>query len=286
MSTVASRRSTGSAPTPTSRNWLSEVSREVKNRPSAMVLYGVPGIGKTSFACQMPGAVLMHDAQEHGVHELKKTGAVTADFPVLPAVENWLDVLSMLEALRTGEHNFTGIVLDTLGGFERLCHEEVCRRDYQSDWGKSGFVNYQQGYDTSLSDLRHFINALDRLRDERNMRVVLIGHAKVSPFKNPEGPDYDRYNADCHHKTWSLFNKWADLVLFANYEVSFAAKEETKVKAKAKGGQTPLLYTKRTAAYDAKNGHNLPEEIEMGSNAAEAWNNFTKAIAAGRKAGV
>lgn len=247
-----------------------------------MILYGVPGIGKTSMVCQMPGSVLMHDYQEHGVFELKKIGAVQEDYPVFPGMESWSDTLGALESLRTGEHSHKGLILDSLGGFERLCHEEVCRRDYGNDWGKTGFVNYQQGPDTALMDLRHLITALDKLRDERQMSIVLIGHAKIAPFKNPEGPDYDRYNVDVHHKTWALFHKWADMVLFANYEVSFGGKDAEKAKAKAKGGQTRIIYTQRTAAYDAKNGQNLPEELLMGTSCQEAWSNLVKAIKEGR----
>ena len=72
MSTVESRRSTRPATSPASRNWLTEITRDVKQRPGVMILYGVPGIGKTTFAAQMPGVVFMCADKEQGIHALKQ----------------------------------------------------------------------------------------------------------------------------------------------------------------------------------------------------------------------
>lgn len=248
-----------------------------------MILYGVPGWGKTSLAAHIPGVVFLCDQQEQGIHNLKDAGLVPDGVPVLPPATCWADVLGILESLRSDEHQFKALALDAMGGFERLCHEEVCRRDFSGDWGKGGFTSYQQGYDVSVSDWRAFINALDRLRDERSMSIIMLAHAKVSPFKNPEGPDYDRYNVDVHHKTWSITHKWADMVLFGNFEVAFSKSDESKSKAKAKGGQNRVIYTEHHAAFDAKNRHNLPAEIDAGSTGAKsAWESLSKCIREGR----
>jgi len=275
-------RSTRSPSQQPSRDWLGEIGRPNKPRPSAAIVYGPPGIGKSSLAAAMPDVVFLTDHQERGIFQLREAGLVSPDVSILPPAETWLDAMAMLEALR-GEHSYKSLAIDAMGGFERLCHEEVCRREFNGEWGKTGFVNYQQGYDVSLSEWRLFINAMDRLRDERSMSIMLLGHSRVSPFKNPEGPDYDRYNVDCHHKTWSLTHKWADMVIFANYEVAFSKGEDTKKKAKAYGGNVRTMYTEYSASYDAKNRHALPEEIPMGASGVEAWSNLKAAVKAGRK---
>jgi len=250
-----------------------------------MVIYGIPGIGKTSFAAEIPGVVFLVDPNEQGINSLKETRLVRADLPVLPPPKTFGETLEMLDSLRTQPHDYKAVAMDSLGGFERLCHEEVCRRDYAGEWGERGFGSYQRGFETALADIRLLINALDALRDERGMSICLLGHAKVSPFKNPSGPDYDRYNVDVHHKTWSLIHKWADIVLFANYEVAFAKGDDTAKKAKAKGGKTRVLYTEHEAAFDAKNRHGLEAEIVMGESSKEAWLNFVNAMKAGRNKG-
>lgn len=274
-------RSTGSASQAWQpKNWSELVKTKVEGRPNAMVLYGVSGIGKTSMVAHCPGVVFMPDPHEDGITTLKSSGLVP-EVPQLPAPTTWDEVLDQLNFLATGNHDFRAVALDALGGFERLCHEHVCRRDFSGDWGDRGFQGYMRGYDVSLADWRQFIAALDRVRNERRMSIILIGHAKVSPFRNPEGPDYDRWNVDVHHKTWGLTHRWADIVLFANFEV-FTNKDG--LKTKARGGQTRMLYCEYHAAYDAKNRHGLPAEIPMGSSGLEAWDNFVQAIKNGKAA--
>src|SRR5262249_39143649 len=158
------------------------------------------------------------------------------------------------------------LVLDTLNGCERLCHEHVCRRDFGGNWGRDGFASFMAGFDVALADWRRFLEALDRLRASRRMSILALAHTKIAPFRNPEGSDYDRYVVDVHHKTWSLTHRWADLVLFAQFMAHVDARKG-ETKGKAKGGSRRVLFTSRTAAFDAKNRHGLPEQIDAGYRA-------------------
>src|SRR3990167_2930712 len=285
MTTATSRRPAGPPTATATRQWLSEISREVVHRPTTGVAYGPPGVGKTSLFAHTKNVVVMTDAQEQGIHTLKACGVVPQDVPVLPPCREWSDVLGQLDALATGEHSHKMLLLDAMGGFERLCHNEVCQREFRGEWGDRGFGSYQKGFEIALADWRHFLIALDKLRDERGMSVMLLGHSKVKPYKNPSGPDYDRYMVDVHEKTWAMTCRWAELVLFLNFEVSFYKGDETKQKAKASGGQFRIAYTENDAAYEAKNRHNLPPEIPLGNEGpAKAWEALSTALKQGRKA--
>lgn len=189
--------------------------------------------------------------------------------------------MGILDALETGEHKHKVLIIDTIGNAERLCHEHVCNVEYNGEWGKKGFANYQQGFDVALAEWRLFLAALDRLRDKRGMALLLIAHTKVETFKNPEGADYDRYVPDVHKKTWALTHRWTDAVLFANFYVH--VEQEKGERAKGHGGQQRILYTEYHAAYEAKNRFGLPPEIDMGNSGAEAWNNLKTAMAEARK---
>jgi len=246
-----------------------------------MVIIGPPGVGKSSMAGNIPGAVALPFAQENTWSLLKKSGAVPADLPTLPPVESWTDMLSMMDSLATGEHDYKALVVDTLGCAERLCHEHVCVTQLGGDWGERGFCGFQRGYEISLPEWRNLLNAFDRLRDQRKMRIILLGHTKISPYKNPIGNDYDRFVCDIHHKTWSLTHRWADAVLFANYFVIVEDKKGSR--SKASGGQERNIYTEHDASYDAKNRFGLPAEIPMGESGKEAWNNFVAALTETRK---
>lgn len=261
------------------RNWLAEISTTAKPKPTAAVIYGPPGIGKTSIGAATPNPVFLIDDQEDGIATLKASKLVAASVPVMPAVKAWEDVLDALGELHDGEHDFRTLVIDTLGGLERLCHEYVCRTEYKGVWGEKGFTGFARGYEVSLPHWRTMLNRLDRLRSDRGMSIVALGHSIVRPYKNPEGDDYDRFIADMHHKTWAVTHKWADMILFANYHVEV---DDSGARSKGKGGQLRFFNTEHHAAYDAKNRHALPTAISMGSSGSEAWGNLIQAITEAR----
>lgn len=279
MATATSSRSTRSATPASTRNWLAELSRESKAKPTAAVLYGPPGVGKTSFGASMPKPIFLIDNQEDGINTLKASGLVSGDIPVFPPASEWRDVLGILDCVATEDHGCKTLVIDSLGGMERLCHTEVCQRDFNGNWGDKGFGSYQKGYEVSLADWRQFLAALDRVRSA-GIGVMCLAHSLVKPFKNPDGEDYDRYVPDLHHKTWSVTHKWADMVLFANYYVE-TSKEDGR--AKGRGGQNRIMYTEYHAAYEAKNRHALPSEVDMGASGMDAWSNLKNEITKARK---
>lgn len=274
---AAAARPTGSPSMP-KRDFLGEVKMSGQGLPNRVVLHGVEGVGKTSFGANAPRPIFLMARGETGLETLIDSGRVVQT-PHFPETQSWGDVLGAVRSLIASEHEFKTLVIDTLNGIERLCHEEVCRRDFKGDWTDKGFMGFMRGYEVSLADWREFLSLLDQLRAERRMSILVLAHTKVGTFKNPEGPDFDRYQVDMHHKTWSLTHKWADMVLFANY-FTLASKDDGG-RIKGMGGQERVLYTERHASYDAKNRHGLPGEIAMGSSGNEAWGSFVAALRAG-----
>jgi hypothetical protein len=263
------------------RPTLADVITTSPGRPSEGVVYGPEGTGKTSLGTYAPRPVFLMSPGETGMQTLLSAGRVppTAHFPELTSLDAFLGAV---EALLDGGHPFRTVVVDTLNGLERLVHEHVCRRDFGGRWGRDGFTAYNTGYEVALADWRAVLDGLERLRRERRMGVLALCHSKIAPFKNPEGPDYDRFTPDLHPKTWGLTHRWADYVLFLNFETHVDAGRSPRPKGK--GGTRRVLYTARTAAYDAKNRHGLPERIDCGDSAAEAWANLAAAMRAARNA--
>lgn len=267
---------------------LSAITNVGNKLPGRYIIHGTEGWGKTSFAAQTPAPIFIQSHGETGLETLIDAGRLP-EVPHFPETHSWEELMDNIEALTADEHPYKTLVIDTLNGAERLCHNHVCHRDFRDVWGDQGFMGYMRGYEVSLSDWRELLSALDRLREKRRMGIVALVHTKVKTFKNPEGPDYDRYSPDLHDKTWSLSHKWADCVLFGNFEVAYTAVQENKKtgaeRGKAVGGNIRMMYTERHASYDAKNRLGLPGEIEMGASAAEAWTNFAAALKSGRMAG-
>lgn len=259
------------------RDWGAAVRTKGSGLPSRLILHGVEGVGKTSFAASAPKPIVLMARGETGLETLIDTGQLP-EVPHLPEIMDWHELLSAIEWLTTAEHDHKTLVLDTLNGCERLCHEAVCAREFNGDWSERGFTGYQRGWEISLADWREFLGLLDRLRERKRMAIIALCHTKVKPFKNPEGPDYDRYQPDMHEKTWGLTHKWSDIVLFANHYVEVVTDNANSKKGKGRSAQVRVMYTTRHAAYDAKHRHGLPDDIAMGNSGSEAWSNFMQAI--------
>lgn len=265
---------------------LSAITTKGNSLPNRYILHGREGWGKTSFAAQTPKPIFLETRGETGLETLIDANQL-ADVPHFPEVQNWTQLLGYIDALCETEHQYKTLVIDTLNGAERLCHEHVCTRDFSGNWTDSGFMGYMRGYEVSLADWRQLLTALDRLRETKRMGIMALVHTKIKPYKNPSGADYDRFAPDMHDKTWSLSHRWADSVLFGNFDVTLTAVQENKKtgssRGKAVGGKFRILYTENDAAYDAKNRLGLAPEIEMGDSPKEAWNNFVAALKLGRE---
>ena len=267
---------------------LSDVSTKDKPLPNRYGFHAPPGFGKTSIAAYTPKPIFLMTKGETGLTSLIDSGQLPPT-PHLPEIETWADLLAALEFLRTTDHDFKSLVIDTFNGCERLMHEHVCQRDFDGDWGERGFMGYMRGYEVALADWRMFLNALDDLRKQKGMTFFGLMHTKIKTFKNPNGADYDRYAPEMHDKTWAVTKGWLDTILFGNYEVMvMSGGKETPhgKKGKAASDSARILYAgSDNPTFDAKNRSGL-DEIECGDSAKEAWNNLAKAIVAGRKTAV
>lgn len=190
-------------------------------------------------------------------------------------MKSWPDVLAQVEALVKDPGRIKLLVFDAVGGFERLCHRLVCETQFKGDWGEKGFIGYMRGYDISISEWLKLLSALERLRfGPAAVDVLLLGHAKVQPFKNPMGADFDRYACECHHKTWGVTHKWADAVLFGTFASVVDRDKPSDKKGKGIGGTQRVIYTERRDAFDAKNRFGLPQEIDIPNDRTKAWSTF------------
>jgi len=254
---------------------LSGVKKQARNLPNRLVMHGVEGVGKTSFAQGSHKPITLMSSGETGLETLITAGQLE-EVAHMPEIHQWLQLLSILDQLRDEDHDYRTVVLDTFNGFERLCFEHVCRTQYKGNFGKDGFFAYQEGPNASLTEWRRLLFKLDQLRErKKGMSVIVLCHSRVNKFSNPEGQDYHRYIPDMHEKVWGLSHKWADIVLFANYhQIVVSESKKPTATGKAKGGTQRVAYAERTAAFDAKNRHGLSPSFSLGSNHEEAWANF------------
>ncbi len=240
-----------------SRMTLSAITRGRVQAPLRVLCYGVEGVGKSTLGADSPSPVFL--GAEDGTAHL--------DVARLPQPETWRDVLDAVALLTRETHDFKTLVIDSLDWVEPLIHRFVCD---EAKVKSMEDVSYGKLYVAALEQWRLLINALDRLRVAKRMHVVMVAHALVKGFKNPEGPDYERYQLKIHDKAAALLREWVDELLFARFE-TFSLKGKGEMRAKGVSTGARVVQTIRAAAYDAKTRHGLRdgmplswEEIERG----------------------
>lgn len=253
-------------------NLLSRIKTEARDLPTRMIVYGVEGIGKTSFAVQAPDPLVLMTKGETGLETLLSNG-VLKDVGHVPEILDWPTFIGYIDALIKEDVPARTLVIDCINGAETLCNSYVCETQYENDWGPKGFANFGKGYESASQEWNKLLYKLDLIR-EKGIGIIGIAHAQVKPFNNPEGADYDRFIPDMNKRQWSLTAKWADMILFMNY---ITVVQEDGFKGKGKGGNVRIAYAQRSAAWDAKNRHNMPESFSLGNSAKEGWANFKKA---------
>lgn len=231
---------------------LAQITRGRTADPRRILVYGVHGVGKTSFAAGAESPVFIQT----------EDGLGSVDAARFPLAKGLGDVLNALGELYTEKHPFRTVTIDSLDWLERLIHADVC--------GVKGVqsiedIGYGKGYAFALRQWREVLDGLDALRRERGMTVVLIAHAQIEKFANPETETYDRYSPRLHRLASALVQEWCDEVLFATYRVHTRTATEgfDRKRVQAIGTGERVLRTNERPAHVAKNRLALPDEIPL-----------------------
>jgi hypothetical protein len=213
-----------------------------------VVIYGPPGIGKTTFGAMAPNPVFILTEDGLGKQEVNH----------FPLAETFEDVIAALTALWEYDHEFQTVVLDSLDWLETLIWNRVVK-----DHGKSNIedIGYAKGYIFALSYWGEVLQYLNGLRVHKNMMPVLLAHSQVKAFNDPRTEPYDRYSLKLHDKARAKVEEWAEIVGFAGYETFTRGDVKKGEKVKGVGKGSRLLYLEERPAFIAKNRFSLPPEI-------------------------
>ncbi|AXB81761.1 ATP-binding protein [Megasphaera hexanoica] len=218
-------------------------------KPQKVVIYGPEGIGKSTFAAQFPKPLFIDTEGSTSHLEVDR----------LPRPTSWQMLRQYIKDLKGDTMGYRTLVIDTADWAERLCEEAVCQK-----YNKEGLetFGYGKGYTYVKEEFGRMLDGLSDLIDA-GMNVVLTAHSIIRKFELPEETGaYDRYELKLGNKAGNqcaaLAKEWADMVLFANYkEIVITSKDGKK---KVSGGQR-VMHTLHNPCWDAKNRHNLPEEL-------------------------
>lgn len=238
---------------------LKSIRKNTSIAAPRVMVYGVEGIGKSTFAAGAKNPVFI--LTEDGL------GSLSVDH--FPVAKTAADVLDAIATLIKDDHDFNTVVLDSVDWLDNLIWTDVEATHDAKDlaYGKGAMIVAERWRDV-LAGLNH-------LRNEKSMCVILIAHTQIKRFDSPEVEPYDRYQPKLQERSSALIREWCDAVLFANYRTIVKKDDLGFNKTNNRGVTTGerLLFTSERPAYMAKNRYSLPESLPM------SWEAFTSAIA-------
>jgi hypothetical protein len=240
---------------------LAQLTRANTPKPPRILIHGVAGVGKTTFAAEANKPVFVQT--EDGLGTIP-----AASFPLARTYE---DVIGSLGSLYTEDHDFKTVVIDSVDWLEPLVWGKACR---DNGWGSIEDAGYGKGYVAALTLWRQYIDGLNALRDDRGMTVVQIAHTDIKRFDSPEHDPYDRYVIKLHTRAAALMQEHSDIVLFANYRISTVKADVgfNKKVNRAMGSGERVIHTAERPAFLAKNRYGLPETLPLD------WQSFAQAM--------
>lgn len=223
------------------------ISEGVKKTPLKVVIYGPESIGKTTLASQFPYALIVD--VENGSNSLN-VRRIRCD-------KSWEELLETLKEIVATPNVCKTVVVDTADWAEYLCSKYVCEKYKKQNIDDFG---YGKGYTYLTEEFKKLLDVLDEAIDA-GINVVVTAHAKPRKFELPEEMGaFDRYELKLTKNTAPIVKEWCDALLFCNFKTYVITDEANKKKAQ---GSRRTIYTTHSAVYDAKNRHNLPEEMDM-----------------------
>lgn len=238
---------------------LKSIARGRSLKAPRMFLYGVEGIGKTTFAASAPRPVFLFTEDSQG----------SLDVARFPLVRSTADVIEAIGTLYEQAHDFETVVLDTADWLESIIWTEIEAKHDAKD------LAYGKGAVIAANKWHELLNGFDALRNDRGMSVIVLGHTSIKRFDSPETEPYDRYQPKLQDRTSALLREWADAVLFANYKTIVRKTDVGFKKEVARGVSTGerLLHTNEKPSHMAKNRWALPDSLPL------SWDALSQAIA-------
>lgn len=163
------------------------------------LIYGPPGIGKTTFSNQFPNPLI-----------LDFEGGTTHIEGYVQHCGSFEDVRQVYEALRKEDHQFQTVVFDTVDMLYRLCVTDVCQKnklEHPSD------ASYGKGFDMVKNQLLPFIAAFQSL----GLGMVFTSHMQEKEIKQ-RGMSWTKITSSLPNSAANIFIPMADIVGYCHFD--------------------------------------------------------------------
>lgn len=192
-----------------------KINRSLKGK--GLLIYGAPGVGKTTFAASFDKALIM--GFELGYLALNNVTAVP-----IKTWKDWKDYVKQLVKNEALKDKFFTITIDTVEEAYKLCEKFICNK-YGVESIKE-VAGYGQGY-AILDD--EFITPFRDLA-YAGYGIIFISHETDKVYKDDQGKEYSMIVPSLPKRPEALINKMVDMIGYIRNVSTFNDKNEIEQK--------------------------------------------------------
>ena len=227
-----------------------QVSRDL--RGYSVFLYGAPKTGKTTIACQFPGALLL--AFEKGYSTI---GGVLAQ-----PINSWSEFKKLFAEFKDPavKERYQTIVIDTADIAYSYCEKYICTResDAKHSYQNVADIPYGKGYSMAMDEFDECIRKILQL----GYGLVIISHDQDKTMKNENGEEYNQIIPTLDKRARLVCERTCDII-------GYCREVEDQ-----EGHKTVRMFMRETSRYVAGSRFKYtPDSIEL------SYDNLVKAIA-------
>lgn len=230
---------------------LSDLQTTRADKPPRLLIYGPPGLGKTSLAAEFPSPIII---------DVEDGAPAGVEIPTFGRIDDFSQVMSALQQLYSEPHDFKTLIIDSLDKAEPLVWQSVCQQHNKNSIEDFG---YGKGYVEASTAWRSMYDWCNALRRDRGMTILFIAHSNVLTFEDPLSQSYSTYDIRLHKRANAMVQDEVDAIFFINQDMTIQTEESgfNKSRARAEGAGVRWIYTEKRPAFIAKNRYGMPDRV-------------------------